>query len=108
MLTYARQTRPYRELREALFERIGPNVALFPSSSLSACFRLVEADLGVAALPRALGRDYVARGTIREFDPGWVPSPLRFTASYSAEPHSPMIETTAQMARNVAMEYAKA
>ena len=107
VLTYARQTRPYRELKELLQERVGPGVAMFPSSSLSACFRLVEADLGVAALPRALGREFVARGTIREFDPGWVPPPLGFTASYLAEPPSPMIETAADLALEAAAAYHK-
>lgn len=107
VLTYARQTRPYRDLRTLLQEHVGPGIALFPSSSLSACFRLVEADLGVAALPRALGREFVARGTIREFDPGWVPPPLRFTASYLAEPPSPLIETAARLAREAAEAYAK-
>ncbi|MCV2873636.1 LysR family transcriptional regulator [Defluviimonas sp. WL0050] len=106
VLTYARQTRPYRELRELLLERVGPDVAMFPSSSLSTCFRLVEADLGVAALPRALGSDYVARGTIKEFDPGWVPSPLNFTATYLAEPRRTLCETAARLARDVAFEFA--
>ncbi|MCB1332149.1 MAG: LysR family transcriptional regulator [Roseivivax sp.] len=106
VLTYARQTRPYRELRQLLLDRVGPSVSLFPSSSLSTCFRLVEADLGVAALPRALGRDYVARGTIREFDPGWVPAPLQFTASYLGEPLRPIIQTAALLARDVAIEFA--
>ena len=89
-----------------LFERVGPDVAIFPSSSLSACFRLVEADLGVAALPRALGRPYVTAGTIREFDPGWVPRPLSFSASYRGVPKSHVVETAAQMARSVALDYA--
>ena len=53
--TYARNTRPYRELRAALFERFGPDVTMFPSSSLSSCFRMVEAGLGVGALPLSLG-----------------------------------------------------
>ncbi|MEL6520799.1 MAG: LysR family transcriptional regulator [Pseudomonadota bacterium] len=105
VLTYARNTRPYRELREILFERVGPDVSLFPSSSLSACFRLVEADLGVAALPRALGQEHVAAGRIREFDPGWVPSPLRFTASYLGEPKSHFIENAANLTREVAVEH---
>lgn len=105
VMTYARNTRPYRELKEMLFERVGPEVSLFPSSSLSACFRLVEADLGVAVLPRALGQEYVAAGRIREFDPGWVPSPLRFTASHLGEPKSQIIETAAQTALAVAIEY---
>lgn len=105
VMTYARNTRPFRELKEMLFERVGPEVSLFPSSSLSACFRLVEADLGVAVLPRALGQEYVIAGRIREFDPGWVPSPLRFTASYLGEPQSHLIETAAQTALTVAKEY---
>ena len=105
VLTYARNTRPYRELKEMLTARVGPGVAMFPSSSLSACFRLVEAGLGVGALPRALGADYVARGTIREFDPGWVPNPLTFTASYLGEPKRHIVETAAQTAREVGLAY---
>ena len=105
VLTYARNTRPYRELKEMLFERVGPDVAMFPSSSLSACFRLVEADLGVAVLPRALGQEHVAAGRIAEFDPGWVPAPLQFTASYLGEPKSHLIETAAEMALKVATTY---
>ena len=105
VMTYARNTRPYRELKEMLFERVGPDVSLFPSSSLSACFRLVEADLGIAVLPRVLGEDYVAEGKIREFDPGWVPNPLRFSASYLGEPKSHLTETAAKMAYEVAVAY---
>ncbi|KNG92835.1 LysR family transcriptional regulator [Pseudaestuariivita atlantica] len=105
VLTYARNTRPFRELKEMLFERVGPDVPLFPSSSLSACFRLVEADLGVAVLPRALGREYIASGRIIEFDPGWVPAPLQFTASYLGEPKSHLIETAAKVALEVATAY---
>ncbi|MDZ7710285.1 MAG: LysR family transcriptional regulator [Roseovarius sp.] len=105
VLTYARNTRPYRELRELLYEHVGPDVSIFPSSSLSACFRLVEADLGIAALPRALGAEYVAAGRIREFDPGWVPPPLRFTASWVAEPRSHLIEFAARTAQEVARAY---
>lgn len=105
VVTYARNTRPFRELKEMLFERVGPDVSLFPSSSLSACFRLVEADLGVGALPRLLGRSYAAEGKLREFDPGWSPSPLRFTASHLGEPRSHMVETAARLAREVALAY---
>lgn len=105
VLTYARNTRPHREVQEMLFERVGPDVSLFPSTSLSACFRLVAANLGVAALPRALGWEHVAAGRIREFDPGWVPPPLRFTASYLGVPKSYLVETAALLAREVAEQY---
>lgn len=106
VLSYARNTRPYRELRDLLFEKVGAETSIFPCSSLSACFRLVEADLGVAALPRALGGPYVAEGRIREFDPGWVPDPLSFTASYLGDPRSSMVETAAKTALSVAQQFA--
>ncbi|TNF57928.1 MAG: LysR family transcriptional regulator [Rhodobacteraceae bacterium] len=105
VLTYSRNTRPHRELKAMLLDRVGPDVSLFPSSSLSACFRLVEADLGVAVLPRALGADFVTKGTIREFDPGWVPQPLQFTASYLAEPKSHLLETAAHLALEAALAF---
>lgn len=105
VITYARNTRPYRELKASLLERIGPDVSLFPSSSLSACFRLVEAGLGVAALPKLIGQRIATEGRIHEFDPGWIPNPLKFTASYVAEPRSHLVETAARMARAVAADH---
>lgn len=107
VLTYARNTRPYRELRDMLFARVGPGFRLFPSSSLSACFRLVEANLGVAVLPRMLGRERVSAGRLREFDPGWTPSPLQFTASFMADPPSHIVEVAAKTALSIAQDYAR-
>lgn len=105
VLTYARNTRPYRELKEMLLDRFGPNVSLFPSSSLSACFRLVEADMGIAPLPRALGKVLACEGRICEFDPGFVPSPLRFFVCYLSEPRSHVVEMAAHMARDIAVAH---
>ena len=102
VITYARNTRPFRELKGLLLEHIGPDVPVFPSSSLLACFRLVEAGLGVAALPKALGFESEAKGLIREFDPGWRPTSLRFTASYLGEPRRHLVETASKLARVVA------
>lgn len=105
VLTFARNTRPYRELKEMLHDRVGTDVSLFPSSSLSACFRLVEANLGVAVLPRDLGRDLVAAGRIRTFDPGWVPPPLQFSATYVGEARGRIVEIAARTAREIAIAY---
>lgn len=102
VVTYARNTRPYRELRAALFARYGPHVSLFPSSSLSSCFRLVEAGLGVGALPQSMGAELAAAGRIAAFDPGWSPSPLRFTASYLGEPRNHTLAAAANLALKVA------
>ncbi len=107
VITFHRQTRPYRELKALLLEKVGPGVRLFPSSSLSACFRLVEAGIGVAALPRSIGQPLVDGGSIVEFDPGWIPSPLEFTASYLGESKSHMVEIAAQMALDVARDHSR-
>jgi len=106
VITYARNTRPYRDLKEMLFKRVGPGVQIFTSSSLSACFGLVESGLGVAALPRALGRSLVARGSLRAFDPGWTPAPLHFTASWLGEPKRHVVETAARLAVKTAAQHA--
>lgn len=105
VISYARHTRPFRELKSLLLERNGPGALIFPSSSLSAGFRLVEAGLGVAALPRHMGKRFVSEGRIREFNPGWVPNPLKFTASYVGEPRSHLVETAAHIALTVAQEF---
>jgi DNA-binding transcriptional LysR family regulator len=105
VITYGRQTQPYRALKERLLERVGPEVSLFPSSSLSACFRLVEAGIGVAALPNSLARPYLQKGTICEFNPGWQPPPLRFTASYIGDPKRHIVEQAAQLSRDAARAY---
>ncbi|MFV1491146.1 LysR family transcriptional regulator [Phaeobacter sp. JH18-32] len=105
IFTYARNTRPFRELRSELLEHLGPNYSLFPSSSLSACFRLVESGLGVAALPRVLGQRFVSEGRICEFDPGWRPNPLKFSASFLGEPKSHLLETAAAIASATARSF---
>jgi len=100
--TYARNTRPYRELRSALYERIGPDVTLFPSSNLSSCFRMVEAGLCVGALPVSLGQALVTEGKLATFDPGWTPDPLRFSASYLGEPRNHLVQSAAKVAQQIA------
>ncbi len=100
--TYAKNTRPYRELKHTLFERFGPEISLFPSSSLSSCFRMVEAGLCVGALPMTLASTLVETGKLVSFDPGWVPEPLQFSASYLGEPRNHMIGAAANIAQTVA------
>ena len=103
VITFARDTRPFRLLKETLLERYGPGVVLFPSSSLSACFRLVAAGLGVGALPKALAVPYLARGEIECFDLGWTPEALEFTASYVAGPDAALGRSAAEIAQAVAI-----
>jgi DNA-binding transcriptional LysR family regulator len=106
VVTYARNTRPHRELTAELQRRYGPGVRLFPSTSLSAAFEMVAADLGVAALPLALARPLLAAGRVAPFDPGWTPAALRFTASWMAEPRDTVAERAARIALDAAEAHA--
>lgn len=104
VVTFARNTRPFRQLKAELYNRYGPGVTLFPSSSLSAGLRMVAAGLGVGALPAAILPNTLTVGRVRTFDPGWCPRALRFTASYLGEPQSFVTERAAEIAREVATE----
>lgn len=104
VITYLRQTRPFRELRSRLIEEIGPDARIFTSSSLSAIFRLVEAGIGVAALPMAMATASLSSGRIVEFDPGWRPAPLQFSASWVGEPPDPVIEKLTAVALEIASQ----
>lgn len=103
VVTFARDTRPFRTLKQSLLERYGPDVATFPSSSLSACFRLVAAGLGVGALPEILATPYVERGEIEAFDLGWTPDALDFTASYNSGSGSALGRAAALLAQETAL-----
>ena len=106
VITFARDTRPYRLLKEELLIRYGAGVSIFPSSSLSACFQLVAAGLGVGALPLSIAAPYLDRGAIERFDPGWSPNSLDFTASYLATDSGVGAEAAA-IAQKVAAAYDK-
>jgi DNA-binding transcriptional LysR family regulator len=108
VVSYARNTRPFREIRDALRARHGAGVRLFPTTSLSAGFEMIAADLGVGALPKALARERLAAGRIAPFDPGWQPSALRFTASWRAETGDFVIARAAALARETALDHAAA
>ena len=105
VMSYSSKTRPYRELMSELSRRIGPKLRVYASASLSASLRMIAAGIAVGPYPRALANDFLESGQIVEFDPGFRPSPLAFTASYLAEPRSFLIENSAEIARAVAVEW---
>ena len=107
VITFARDTRPYQLLKEQLLESYGPDAVLFPSSSLSACFRLVAADLGVGALPLALAEPHMTAGEIEAFEIGWTPEALEFTATFVATPESAIGAQAAQIALETAIDFDK-
>ncbi len=102
VISYARNTRPYRELMEELARRYGPAVRVYTSASLSASIQMIAAGIGVGPYPSVLASEKLAAGQIEEFDPGWQPRPLRFTASYLSEPRNALAERCASLAQEVA------
>lgn len=105
IISYSSQTRPYRELTTELARRVGPKSRVFSSASLSASLKMIAAGIAVGPYPRVLAAQHLAAGDVSEFDPGFVPPPLEFTASYLAEPRSFLVETSAEIAREVAVEW---
>lgn len=102
VISYSSKTRPYRELMSELTRRVGPKLRVYASASLSASLKMIAAGIAVGPYPRALAEDFLTSGQIVEFDLGFVPTPLAFTASYLSEPRSFLVEDSAQMARDVA------
>ncbi len=107
VISYSSKTRPYCELMAELSRRIGPNVRVFASASLSASLKMIAAGIAVGPYPRALADDFLSSGQIVEFDPGFHPQPLTFTASYLSEPRSFLVENSAEIARDVARAWDK-
>lgn len=107
VISYAAKTRPYRELMAELSRRIGPNVRIYSSASLSASLQMIAAGIAVGPYPQALASGLLSLGRIEEFDPGFQPSPLAFTASYLGEPRSVLAERGAEIAREIAHSWSK-
>lgn len=105
VISYSSQTRPYRELVSELTRRVGPKLRMYASASLSASLKMIAAGIAVGPYPRALAEDFLASGQIVEFDPGFRPQPLAFTASYLSEPRSFLVERSAEIARDVAVRW---
>ncbi|MGB3554995.1 MAG: LysR family transcriptional regulator [Jannaschia sp.] len=106
VISYSMQTRPYRELSEALARGHGPGLRIYSSASLSASLRMIAAGVAVGPYPRALVRALGLEDAVEAFDPGIPMAPLAFTASYLAEPRNHLAEAGAGMACNVAEDWA--
>jgi DNA-binding transcriptional LysR family regulator len=107
VMSYSNKTRPYRELLSELSRRVGPKLRVYASASLSASLKMIAAGIAVGPYPRSLANDFLEAGQIIEFDPGYHPQPLSFTASYLSEPRSFLVENSAKIARAVAEEWDK-
>lgn len=107
IITFARSTRPHRELKELVLEHYGPGVPFFPSTSLSAGFRMVAMGLGVGALPIIPAEPFVTAGQIKCVDLKFMPSALDFSASFVIGADAAFNRRAAELARETAVEFHK-
>lgn len=105
IITYARNTHPFGEIKEQFIHAGAVSPRFFTSSSLSACLRMTKDGLGVATLPTVIAKSQIERGHLRQVDCGWQPSPLSFTASYLHAPMNGSAEEAAKLAVEVAARH---
>jgi DNA-binding transcriptional LysR family regulator len=64
VITYARTTRPYAELRQKFSDLNGPLPRIFPVSTLAASLRMALDGVGIAVLPHTMVREHLATGQL--------------------------------------------
>lgn len=106
-VSYARNSRPYRQLRRQLADRYGHETQVFTSSSIYAGLEMVASGIGIGMFPRQLGTELIKQKRIVEFDPGWKLDALKFTASYVGEPRNELCSKAASLAQVVANQYSR-
>lgn len=100
IITYSRNTKPFREISDRFMQVDGLPVRFFSSSSLSACRKLTCDGVGVSALPSDVVSADLQSGRLIQLNTEWLPSALHFTASYSSGP----LNSTAKIATEIAMK----
>ncbi len=108
IITFARTTRPYWQLKE-MFERQGIHSArLFPNSSLSSIARMAIDGIGIAAIPEHAVLDELATGKLKIIQAANEMPIMSFTASYIKRADMPLNRIVAQLAQQVAVGYWRA
>ncbi|MEH6473974.1 MAG: LysR family transcriptional regulator [Halopseudomonas sp.] len=105
IITYARNTKPFAEISHKFRELGSQPARFFASSSLAACLRLTLDAVGISTLPKVMIAKELADGTLKQVEATWTPSQLDFTASYSVQSSSALIDPVAELAIQVAKEH---
>lgn len=106
IITFARVTRPYRQLID-LFEKAGLyGVRMFANNSLSSIVRMTLDGIGISAIPRQVVAEELASGRLRTLESAEPMPSLFFTASYADRPDMPLNGIVADLAKQVAEGYA--
>lgn len=89
ILTHARDTHLFAQVA-GHFSAAKVPARLVPSSNLAACLHMTIEGMGVAALPKAMAADALARGDLAQVGYDWTPPPLHFFARYNVA-HAPRV-----------------
>jgi DNA-binding transcriptional LysR family regulator len=102
VITYARQTHPYRQVAE-LFAQVGiRRPQFFANASVATIVRMVQDGIGVGVVARAVVAEDLAAGRLRELR-GLPPlSPLSYVACYTAPPEGGLGRMVAMLAQEAA------
>lgn len=102
IITFARRTQPYEQVR-SLFNRPDlPPIRLHASASLATVIHMTLEGLGVAVIPRAIVENEIADGRLQLLSTDIVLPPLTFSASWLASPDTVAIELVADLAVRLA------
>lgn len=105
ILTHARHTRLYEEVA-VHFSAEHPGTRLVPSSNLAACLHMTADGMGIATVPAAMVGGELASGELVQLNYPWVPESLHFLARFDAERTPVLVERAADIACDVAAEFA--
>lgn len=107
IVTYARNTKPYMEIYRAFSNHSDTLPRIFPSSSLSACLRMVTAGIGIGSLPLDMIQQHIQNNDLVVINCDWTPSALHFTASFPDGPVFAITQLATELAVTVAEEYSQ-
>lgn len=80
ILTHARGTLPFEQLKDHVAAASDHPVRLVPSSNMAACIQMTVEGLGIACLPEVMVRDQITAGRLEQLRYLWCPDDLRFRA----------------------------
>lgn len=92
VLTFATNTKPYRQIREMLSAHSDGMPNMTTSTSLGAIIRLAISGMGICAVPKAIIRNELRTGSLVALRTGVELAPIAFTASHiSASPTNGLV-----------------
>jgi DNA-binding transcriptional LysR family regulator len=108
IMTFQRGSQPYVGLIDLLREKNIEGARIHAISSISAMVELVEANFGIATLPKAAATRLAKNRNVRILNSALALPPLSLFASYRADPASIDIPSALALARKCAMPATRA